>query len=169
MALTGRHSNLQSILRTFSELSLPMLRHLTYLDLSAVVALDQAALGGWWSRGQYQEELQKSSTLFVGLTQELGLLSMTAAWLILDEAHIVLLAVHPQHRGKGLGRLTLNYLLQQCPATIRHATLEVRSQNIIALNLYQSLGFSILGRRPNYYKSPEDDALILWRRDAVQT
>jgi ribosomal-protein-alanine N-acetyltransferase len=43
--------------------------------------------------------------------------------------------------------------------------LEVRSQNRIALRLYQSLGFEILGRRPHYYQQPDDDALILWRRD----
>ncbi len=146
-----------------------MLRRLTYQDFSAVVALDQAALGGWWSPEQYQEELQKSSTLWVGFAPALALQSMTAAWLILDEAHIVLVAVHPQHRGKGLGRLTLNYLLQQLPATIHHITLEVRAQNTIALNLYQSLGFAILGRRPHYYHNPEDDALILWRRDRVPT
>ena len=141
-----------------------MLRCLTSLDLEAVIGLDHLALGGWWSPAQYQEELQKSHTLFVGFPQESALLSMAAAWLILDEAHIVLLAVHPAHRGKGLGRLTLNYLIQQFPPTISHITLEVRSQNSIALHLYQSLGFVILGRRPHYYQNPEDDALILWRR-----
>jgi ribosomal-protein-alanine N-acetyltransferase len=141
-----------------------MLRRLTYLDLEAVIGLDHLALGGWWSPGQYAEELQKSQTLFVGCPQESTLLSMAVAWLILDEAHIVLLAVHPDHRGKGLGRLTLNYLIEQFPPEICHITLEVRSQNSIALNLYQSLGFAILGRRPRYYQNPEDDALILWRR-----
>ena len=142
-----------------------MLRRLTACDLDAVVALDRVALGGWWSTHQYAEELGKSNTLFVGLPEASQLLSMGAAWLILDEAHIVLLAVHPQQRGQGLGRLTLTYLLHQLPPTIRHATLEVRSQNQTALHLYQSLGFEILGRRPHYYQQPDDDALILWRRD----
>ncbi|APB34380.1 ribosomal-protein-alanine acetyltransferase [Gloeomargarita lithophora Alchichica-D10] len=140
-----------------------ILRRLTVEDLAAVLALDHLALKGWWSPGQYQEELQKSHTLFVGGEQGATLVSMGAAWLILDETHIVLLAVHPQYRGKGWGRLTLNYLLQTAPPTMRHTTLEVRSQNAIALNLYQSLGFQILGRRPHYYQKPEDDALILWR------
>jgi ribosomal-protein-alanine N-acetyltransferase len=123
-----------------------MLRRLTAADLDAVVALDRVALGGWWSAHQYAAELGKSNTLFVGLPQASQLLSMGAAWFILDEAHIVLLAVHPQHRGQGWGRLTLTYLLQELPPTIRHATLEV-------------------GRRPHYYQQPDDDALILWRRD----
>ncbi len=142
-----------------------MLRLLTVGDLAAVVALDQAALGGWWSAQQYAEELAKASTLFVGFSQASHLLSMAAAWLICDEAHIVVLAVHPQHRRQGLGRRTLHYLLHQLPPSIRHATLEVRAQNTIALHLYQSLGFQILGRRRHYYQQPDDDALILWLRD----
>ncbi|MEN9218506.1 MAG: ribosomal protein S18-alanine N-acetyltransferase [Gloeomargarita sp. DG_2_bins_126] len=142
-----------------------MLRHLTPQDLAAVIALDRLALGGWWSAAQYQEELHRSNTLFVGLELDLHLIAMGAAWFILDEAHIVLLAVHPAHRGKGWGRRTLTYLLAQIPPNIHHATLEVRSQNQIALNLYQSLGFQILGRRPHYYQNPPDDALILWRRE----
>ncbi|MEN9216170.1 MAG: ribosomal protein S18-alanine N-acetyltransferase [Gloeomargarita sp. HHBFW_bins_162] len=141
-----------------------MLRHLTPADLDAVILLDRIALGGWWSAGQYQEELQKVNTLFIGLEQEKKLIAMGAAWLILDEAHIVILAVHPEYQGKGLGRQTLTYLLQELPPTIHHATLEVRSQNEVALNLYQSLGFRILGRRPHYYQNPDDDALILWRK-----
>lgn len=142
-----------------------MLRHLTPQDLAAVIALDRLALGGWWSAAQYQEELHKTNTLFVGLELDLSLMAMGAAWFILDEAHIVLLAVHPQYRGQGWGRRTLTYLLAEIPPHIRHTTLEVRSQNQIALNLYQSLGFQILGRRPHYYQNPPDDALILWRRD----
>ncbi|MEN9214867.1 MAG: ribosomal protein S18-alanine N-acetyltransferase [Gloeomargarita sp. DG02_3_bins_56] len=142
-----------------------MLRHLTPQDLAAVIALDRLALGGWWSAGQYQEELHKTNTLLVGLELECHLIAIGAAWLILDEAHIVLLAVHPQYRGQGWGRRTLTYLLAEIPPHIRHATLEVRSQNQIALNLYQSLGFQILGRRPHYYQNPPDDALILWRRE----
>lgn len=140
------------------------LRHLTPADLAAVVALDQAAFGGWWSASQYAEELGKSSTVFVGDASPTELISMAAAWLILDEAHIVLLAVHPAHRGRGVGRATLDYLLQALPPAIAHATLEVRSQNTIALHLYQSCGFRIVGRRPGYYRNPDDDALILWRR-----
>lgn len=140
------------------------LRHLTVQDLDAVVALDQVALGGWWSPRQYAEELQKPGTLFVGYVAPDGLRSMAAAWVILDEAHIVLLAVHPEHRRQGLGRATLNHLLQTLPPTVMHATLEVRSQNTIALHLYQSCGFEVLGRRPSYYQNPDDDALILWRR-----
>ncbi|MCS6781684.1 MAG: ribosomal protein S18-alanine N-acetyltransferase [Gloeomargarita sp. SKYBB_i_bin120] len=139
------------------------LRRLTDQDGPAVVALDQAVFGGWWSARQYETELQKDSTLFVGYDVANQLVAMAAAWLILDEAHIVLLAVHPDHRRKGIGRATLNYLLQELPSTIAHVTLEVRAQNTPALNLYQSCGFRILGKRRHYYHNPDDDAFILWR------
>ena len=40
-------------------------------------------------------------------------------------------------------------------------TLEVRVSNAPAIALYEKLGFVQVGRRPNYYRSPKEDALIL--------
>ena len=43
-------------------------------------------------------------------------------------------------------------------------TLEVRASNAGAIALYESMGFLTVGRRPNYYFHPKEDALIL-RKD----
>ena len=45
------------------------------------------------------------------------------------------------------------------------ATLEVRPSNAAARHLYEKLGFLVAGRRPGYYRFPQEDALILWRED----
>jgi ribosomal-protein-alanine N-acetyltransferase len=63
------------------------------------------------------------------------------------EAHILSLAVHPAHQGKGLGkellRQGLHYLEQQGADRIR---LEVRPDNAAAVHLYESFGFVTVGR-----------------------
>jgi ribosomal-protein-alanine N-acetyltransferase len=42
-----------------------------------------------------------------------------------------------------------------------YLTLEVRPSNEPALKLYEAFGFRQVGRRPNYYKNPREDALLL--------
>ena len=44
-------------------------------------------------------------------------------------------------------------------------TLEVRESNITAINLYESMGFKIYGKRKNYYADNHEDAYIMWRFD----
>ena len=42
--------------------------------------------------------------------------------------------------------------------------LEVRSNNIAAINLYKKVGFDIVGMRKGMYKDPIDDAIIMQRK-----
>lgn len=83
-------------------------------------------------------------------------------WLLAGEAHISIIATDSDWRGRKLGALlllhTLTIAIQQ-EATI--ATLEVRSSNEAAQNLYLKYGFEIVGERPRYYRDNGEDALIM--------
>ena len=82
-----------------------------------------------------------------------------------DEGQILNLAVHPDHRRAGLGRMILNRLLAEAISRkLGQVSLEVRVSNIAALSLYRSFGFSVEGRRPHFYQKPAEDAFVmLWR------
>jgi ribosomal-protein-alanine N-acetyltransferase len=85
-------------------------------------------------------------------------------WSILEEAHITIIAVHPDYRCQGLGQLLLYALLWEARQhQLERATLEVKPSNQAALSLYQKFGFKEAGRRRRYYKDTGEDALILWR------
>jgi [ribosomal protein S18]-alanine N-acetyltransferase len=89
-------------------------------------------------------------------------------WTILDETHLVLLAVHPNFRRQGLGcAILLGLLTYARDRGSNYATLEVRASNQAAIALYETLGFKTAGRRPHYYSdassNTSEDALILWR------
>jgi ribosomal-protein-alanine N-acetyltransferase len=85
-------------------------------------------------------------------------------WSILEEAHITILAVHPDYQRQGLGKFLLYALLRDAKRRqLEWATLEVKPSNQAALSLYQKFGFKEVGRRPKYYKDTGEDALILWR------
>lgn len=130
--------------------------------LEACLALDAAALGGLWSRAQWQRELEEPGRPAVGLWQQGQLVAMACGWLIVDELHITLVAVAPERRRQGLGRQVLEALLRRAQADgASRATLEVAAANGAARALYGACGFRQAGVRRGYYRNG-DDALIQW-------
>ncbi len=71
---------------------------------------------------------------------------------VVDEAELMLVAVLPAERGRGLGRRLVEGAMHKARQRgARKMFLEVRDGNASALHLYASLGFSAAGRRQNYY------------------
>ena len=84
-------------------------------------------------------------------------------WLSVDEGHITTIAVVPEYRGRGIGELVLNGLIDQAMAlNADMLTLEVRVSNLVAQQLYLKYGFKPAGTRPRYYTDNGEDALIMW-------
>lgn len=82
-----------------------------------------------------------------------------------DEGHILNIAVAERARRRGAGRLLLARLMEDgAPLGALDFTLEVRSRNRAAIALYESMGFERCGARKGYYRSPVDDALVMWKR-----
>ncbi len=97
-------------------------------------------------------------------TTQNTLIGLGCFWSILEEAHITILAVHPEYQRQGLGQLLLYALLRDAKKRqLEWATLEVKPSNQAALSLYHKFGFKEAGRRRRYYKDTGEDALILWR------
>lgn len=89
-------------------------------------------------------------------------------WLILDEAHITNIAVHPEYRGIGIGSAILEELINICKIEgVPSMTLEVRKSNITAQNMYIKFGFIQEGLRKNYYRDNKEDALIMWKHQII--
>jgi [ribosomal protein S18]-alanine N-acetyltransferase len=145
------------------------LKSLTAEHLNALLELDKACFGGLWTLEGYQRELDSPNSDLLGLFSSVAnskLLGMGCFWSILEEAHITILAVHPQYQSQGLGQALLYFLLATaCDRGLERATLEVRTSNLAAISLYQKFGFKTAGRRRGYYKDNDEDALILWLGD----
>lgn len=148
------------------------IQSLTLEHLSALLELDKACFDGLWTMDGYRRELESPNSHFLGLFSPYSsseLLGMGCFWSILEEAHITILAVHPQYHRQGLGQVLLYSLLKTASDRgLERATLEVRASNQAAISLYQKFGFKTAGRRPRYYKDNDEDALILWLSDLQQ-
>jgi len=81
---------------------------------------------------------------------------------LLPEAEILDLAVKATHRRRGLATLLLKgFLAQAAGSGTQQVFLEVRESNAAALALYRNFGFQIAGRRPDYYRRPDEAALLM--------
>ena len=131
-------------------------------DLTACLALDQQALGNFWSREQWLKELEDPQRLSVGRWnhEHSELLSLASGWLVAGELQVMLVAVQPAQQRQGLGRQVLQALLEQAQQLGCHlATLEVAASNKAAIALYGALGFISCGQRSGYYRNGEDALL----------
>jgi len=91
-----------------------------------------------------------------------GICAYCAFRLVVDEMHVMNVAVAPKARRRGLARRLLRFALRRAAiAGARTAFLELRAGNREALALYESLGFRPLSRRRAYYRQPVEDALVL--------
>lgn len=86
---------------------------------------------------------------------------------VLDEEELLLIAVHPDHRGRGIGTALLQRFIESAAARGRtNLFLEMRDGNP-AEALYRRFGFEPVGRRRNYYRSAQHgplDAITYARR-----
>jgi len=71
---------------------------------------------------------------------------------ILDEEHIINMAVHPDYRGKGIGKRLMQHVLNDEEVFF----LEVRASNETAKSIYEHYGFQVISTRKSYYADGED-------------
>ena len=140
-------------------------RTLSERDLEEIVVIEKASFTNPWTRQMYLRELQNPDVSFLYVLRlDQRIAAFCSFWLVLDEIHINNLAVRPDCQGKGMGAALLRHVLQAGASRgAERATLEVRRSNAPARRLYERLGFQVAATRPNYYISPPEDALILWK------
>jgi [ribosomal protein S18]-alanine N-acetyltransferase len=141
-------------------------------DLDAVIEVEALSFTNPWTREMYLREMDHQRVSYIHAIRARGgvhdgiVAGFCSFWLIFDELHINNLAVRPEFRRLGMGTALLEHAMQAGASLgARHATLEVRRSNEAARRIYERLGFEEGGIRRNYYTSPREDALILWRHE----
>jgi ribosomal-protein-alanine N-acetyltransferase len=145
-----------------------LIRRMTHADLEQVIAIDQVSFSLPWPQRSFQYELDENFVSRCWVAEVDGrIAAMMVGWMMVDEMHIATIAVHPDFRGHGLGKKILVHAL--CVARdnegLVRAFLEVRENNAVALNMYRSLGFVEDGRRKEYYKDNNEDAILMTLND----
>lgn len=119
-----------------------------------------------WSLESLQSELDNKFAKYVVLKKGDSIVGYGGMWIIIDESHITNVAIHPNARGHGGGDLIVEALFRICrKQKVTAITLEVRSSNFQAINLYEKHGFEKVSIRPHYYEDNNEDAVIMWNRN----
>ena len=118
-----------------------------------------------WSREALEEELENPYAHYVVCTDGAGnVLGYIGSRIVLDSADITNVAVRPQYRRRGIARQLVGRMLgQMAEKSVTGVLLEVRESNLPAQNCYAQAGFTVVGRRKNYYELPKEDALLMGR------
>jgi [ribosomal protein S18]-alanine N-acetyltransferase len=164
MAPLAHPSNLQAV---YAFSCAPM----TVADLAQVAALEVLAFPTPRSAAFYHQEVTKNQYANYRVIHAVpGKATVADAfvvayggyWLLVEDAHIVSIAVDPAWRQQGLAEwLMLELIATAWQQGAMLVTLEMRASNVAAGALYHKIGFQEVGRRKRYYRDNNEDALLL--------
>ena len=127
-----------------------------------IAALEKACFSDPWSVNSIRSELNNSLSLWIVAVDGETVAGYVGSQSVLGWSDMMNLAVADQYRRCGIGEMLVKELIQQLQLRRNTClTLEVRVSNVPAIALYEKLGFVCVGKRPNYYHNPKEDALIL--------
>jgi len=140
-------------------------------DVAAVAKLEAEVFPDPWPAHLYLQEVDQPLRFQRVVYTEAGYLAayLFACWQV-DELHVLKVATHPLHQGKGLATTLLAEALTEAQRSrARGLVLEVRPSNRRAYQLYRHLGYDVIGRRPRYYTDGEDALVMLLACDVTSS
>ncbi len=131
-------------------------------DLQSVLQIERASFSTPWSETSFFNELKRPGSICRAARRGGRVAGYILASRILDEGHILDLAVHPDFRRLGIATALVSHVIERLGEEgCRFIFLEVRESNSTALKMYAKFGFVQIGIRKRYYASPEEDAVIM--------
>lgn len=135
---------------------------MNYNTAKQVAALEEQLFSDPWSLRALREELANPAATWLVAKKAHRVAGFIGVHRILDEMHILQVGVVQEQRRRGIAGLLLGTVVELASQRRMNVILlEVRQSNLAALSLYRSFGFEQVGRRPDYYHNPTEDALLL--------
>ena len=130
--------------------------------VAQIAQLEKRCFSDPWSENSIRSELTGCLSLWVVALDGDTVAGYVGSQSVLGESDMMNVAVAPEYRRRGIAQALIQELIRRLSQQgNRSLMLEVRASNTPAITLYHKLGFAQVGRRPNYYRNPKEDALIL--------
>ena len=146
------------------EVNMVTIREMTADDVEAVMEVERASFAVPWDPDTFMKEMNDNNYAHYFVVEKGGkVVGYCGLWLIIDEAHVTNIAIHPDERGQKLGEKLFRHT---CNRAIEYGaiqlSLEVRVSNTVAQHMYRKFGLVPGGIRKGYYSDNGEDALVMW-------
>ena len=130
-------------------------------DVEIVVRLEKQAPSPW-GRSLIKDELNRNHSITLVAVVADEVVGWCCSRYVKEEAELLKISVAQSWRRRSVAKFMLAALEKQLrTVAVLTLYLDVRSENLPALSFYRQVGFTVTGRRINYYSQPRDDAVIL--------
>lgn len=145
-----------------------IIRPMTANDLHTVSEIEAVSNSQPWTYADFEESLAREdgTTILLVAEEDDAVIGYLVLYTAAGESEIVTIAVSPNARRRGIGRDLIENVItfsESSSLYIEEINLEVRVSNEPAIKLYESAGFLAVGKRPNFYSNPREDALLMKR------
>ena len=141
-----------------------MIRLMQNTDLVAVTQIEKLVQSHPWTQKQFEESIASYQSTVIEVQG--AVVGFCILQPVLDEANLLLMAIHPSQQGKGLGYQLLDQSISMLKNDPIQIFLEVRESNLAAIALYEKADFHQIDLRKNYYpleKGGREHAVIMVR------
>ena len=139
------------------------IRQAKLYDVPAMARIERDSFAAPWSADEITKDVTAGDNVYVAVAladeERAGYAEIR---MIASEGQIYNIAIAPEFRREGIGEALLRHLIDKADADgCKLVTLEVRSGNEAAMELYKKLGFREVGRRKGYYAKGGEDAVLM--------
>lgn len=127
-------------------------------DIADVLKIENACFSTPWTEQGISESIADANTyLYIAYVDD-AVAGYMGVQIFSGDGFVTNVATLPEYRQMGVAKALINEVLKH---DMNFLTLEVRESNIPAISLYKSLGFEEVGKRPRFYRNPDEDALLM--------
>ncbi len=138
------------------------IKHMEKSETAAVAALQRDNFAHPWSEQDYTEHLQDEDKIYLIALQDDAVVGSCVLWCSFETADLCNIVVDPSHRREGIAEALLERAFKECTGKgAEQILLEVRESNEAAIGLYIKIGFNKISLRKNYYRDPQEHAVIM--------
>ena len=134
---------------------------MTMQDLDCISNILESDFDNFWNVTTLKNELLNPNSKYIIAKLNNAIVGFAGIWKAVDDVHITNIVVNKNFRKQNIGSLMLSKLIEiaKLDPNITSITLEVNSNNISAIKLYEKFGFQVVGLRKKYYNNI-DNAII---------
>lgn len=139
-----------------------LIRKMTEEDVQSVSEIESVCFSDPWSPDTIKEGQKNRFDTWLVLLEGDTVIGFLILRIIAFEGELLRIALRPEYRGRGLAKKLMDQLVEySIHNSVNSLFLEVRNSNETARNLYRFYGFIETGIRKNYYKNPQEDAVVM--------